>query len=280
MALCKPGPSGYEMLVSRVVTGALLIGGVYLLVFHGGGLLFLLVVAATVGLSIRELYALLIPEASRWVKMGGLLLSLGVPVTFHLGRPHISLAILALGSLLLMGLVIALEGPHGVVLRELGIALFGVLYIGLLLSYLVMIRGGAGGAQLVFLVFLTTWAQDVGAFFAGKYLGKRKLCPSISPNKTVEGLVSGFLVATAVAVVSRPVLAPQLGEASRLLLGAGIGLVGPVGDLFESFLKRSVGAKDSGSIFPGHGGFLDRLDSLIFAAPFAYYYIRAAVPGF
>ena len=155
--------------------------------------------------------------------------------------------------------------------------LAGWLYVPFLLGYLVRLRelgGGAlhhgipGGAGWLFLAVAACWATDTAAYAIGKAYGKHKLCPAISPGKTVEGALAG-LVGAVVWVL--PVswwlgLPPHLG----VLLGLALGVGGQVGDLFESLLKRRAGVKDSGALLPGHGGVLDRFDSLLFNAPLTY----------
>jgi phosphatidate cytidylyltransferase len=133
------------------------------------------------------------------------------------------------------------------------------------------------GACWLFLVFAACWAMDTAAYAVGKKWGKRKLCPAISPGKTVEGSVAGLLAAVVVVAVFGRVLG--LGAHFGVVLGALLGIVGQLGDLTESRLKRWAGVKDSGAILPGHGGVLDRFDSLLFCAPMAYCYLRFVVGG-
>jgi phosphatidate cytidylyltransferase len=126
------------------------------------------------------------------------------------------------------------------------------------------------GAWVVVLVIATTWACDSGAFFSGRALGKRKLAPTISPGKTVEGAAGGMVCALAMALgVGWLLLRLDI----RLAAAVGVltGVLAPVGDLCESAMKRELGIKDFGSLFPGHGGVLDRFDSLLFTAPVVYY---------
>ena len=131
------------------------------------------------------------------------------------------------------------------------------------------------GEILFWVIMLGTWASDTFAYFAGSAFGKHKLCPSISPNKSVEGAVAGFIGCVLVIMGSLHYLNTagvfQGSLMLSVLLGFGVAIVAPLGDLVESVLKRSFGVKDSGKIFPGHGGVLDRCDSLLFAMPVGYY---------
>jgi phosphatidate cytidylyltransferase len=129
------------------------------------------------------------------------------------------------------------------------------------------------GLWLIFFLVLVTWAGDTGAYYAGVSLGRRPLAPTLSPKKTVEGLIGGWLAALAAALVASNWFLPSFDPldavaASFLLTGAGL-----IGDLSESALKRSAGIKDSGGLLPGHGGVLDRIDSLLFSSPVFYYYV-------
>ncbi len=271
------------MLLPRVLTGAALIGGIYLLVFFGTPLHFFLLVAVVILLSLREFHALLLPLAPGSLKILMSLLAVVLSTLLYLGREGGVVGLVALGTLGVLVLAVGrslFNGSSGEqILQQVGLSLVGMLYVGFLLSHLVMIRNGPGGRDLVFLVFLLTWSQDVGAYFGGRWLGRHKLCPHLSPGKTVEGFFFGLGLCLVVAAATGGVWARELSLWGRMLLGLGVGLVGPMGDLFESMLKRVAGAKDSGAIFPGHGGFLDRLDSLIFVAPFAHYYLLFAAKG-
>lgn len=136
------------------------------------------------------------------------------------------------------------------------------------LLHFAMYQGHASvwkGTSLALMVLLPLWAGDTAAIFVGAKLGKTKLAPNISPKKSVEGAIANLVAAVAVAVLTGQAL--DLPIATSLLAGFAVGVLGQIGDLFESALKRRVGVKDSGSILPGHGGLLDRIDSLLFAAP-------------
>jgi phosphatidate cytidylyltransferase len=173
-----------------------------------------------------------------------------------------------------MGAVVVSEGhPERDVLRRVAVMTLPMLYLALPIGAMVAIRRDAGPLVLLLLV-ATTVVSDTAQYYGGRMLGRRRLAPSISPKKTVEGAVSGFLVGALVLPVAGawvwPAAPPWLLWVSGLVL-VGLGIVG---DLFESLLKRSVGVKDSSALIPGHGGILDRVDSLLFAAPFYYALLR------
>jgi phosphatidate cytidylyltransferase len=144
---------------------------------------------------------------------------------------------------------------------------FGMFYAPLLLAPVVWLRARPDGLALVFLLLTITWLGDTGAYFAGRFFGRHKLFERVSPKKTVEGLLGGVALAVVGAAVVKLVGAPMLEWWEVLVLGVILDLAGVVGDLTESLLKRAWDVKDSGWIMPGHGGLLDRIDSLLFSAP-------------
>ena len=147
---------------------------------------------------------------------------------------------------------------------------FGILYIPLFLSFLVLIRNSSQGLVWIFFLLVMVFACDTGAFYIGTWLGRNKLCPSVSPNKTIEGSIGGLAAALIAGGIYRLYVIPDLALGKVMLLSIVIGIVGQIGDLFESECKRYGHIKDSGSILPGHGGLLDRIDALLFAAPVVY----------
>ncbi len=155
----------------------------------------------------------------------------------------------------------------------------GILYVGWLLSYLVALRGLNDGMAWVFLALFVTFGSDTTAFFVGRTLGKHHLAPHISPGKTWEGAIAGALGSIIISLVLVNLLSLPLGYGGAVLLGLMISVFGQLGDLVESLLKRNMGVKDSGGLIPGHGGFLDRIDSVVFAGIVVYYYALACNAG-
>ena len=149
----------------------------------------------------------------------------------------------------------------------------GILYVGWLLSYLVALRGIEGGRDWVFFALFATFASDTVAFFVGSALGKHKISPHISPGKTWEGAVAGVLGAIIASMLLVIILDLPLSYGQAVLLGLVVSILGQLGDLTESWFKRKMGAKDSGKLLPGHGGILDRIDSVVFAGIVVYYYV-------
>ncbi|NNJ10952.1 phosphatidate cytidylyltransferase [Chloroflexales bacterium ZM16-3] len=163
----------------------------------------------------------------------------------------------------------------------------GAYYIGGLLSYFILVaqldtplREGwlsflhiPPGTSWILLVLAVTWLQDTAAFFVGRAIGRHKMAPVLSPKKSWEGAVGGFVTAILSAILAVAILGLPISYATAALIGAAAGVVGPLGDLVESLIKRQIGIKDSGQLIPGHGGILDRIDSMLFTAPVIYYLI-------
>ena len=160
------------------------------------------------------------------------------------------------------------------VTAQLSVTFLGFLYLPLLLSFMAKLRVLESGIEWVFLVLALVMVGDSAAYFVGSAIGKVKLYPAISPNKSVEGAVGGLVGSLLAVLMFAGLFLPDLDYVSAILFALIVGVFSQVGDLFESMLKRSCGVKDSGTMIPGHGGLLDRLDSLLFAFPSAYYLIR------
>ena len=164
-------------------------------------------------------------------------------------------------------------------LTGVGVTILGVFYVAFLGGFLVAMRVGFENSpnlstHLLGFFFLVIFGSDVGAYFAGRALGKHKLAPTISPGKTVEGLIGGLLAAAAAAAAATFLFFPELPYQCSIPLAIVLAFVGVLGDLCESAMKRGSKTKDAASILPGHGGFLDRLDSLLLGAPILYYFAR------
>jgi phosphatidate cytidylyltransferase len=158
-------------------------------------------------------------------------------------------------------------------IESIRIQLQGVIYIPLSLSILVLIRNGTDGIAWIFFLLAIIFAGDTSAFYFGTYFGRHKLSPSVSPGKTIEGSIGGFFANILIGSVFKLFLFPYLSWGICFFFFILIGAAGQVGDLFESALKRMSGVKDSGTILPGHGGILDRIDALLFATPVMYFFI-------
>lgn len=162
-------------------------------------------------------------------------------------------------------------------LQGVGVTLLGVFYVAFLGGFIVSLRTGFESVlstKLLSYFILVIFASDAGAYFVGKQFGKHKLVPKISPNKTWEGLIGGIVLSLGLAAISTATFFPELPYKFSLPLAFVMVIFGVLGDLAESAIKRSTGTKDAANILPGHGGLLDRLDSLLFNAPILYYFAR------
>ena len=161
------------------------------------------------------------------------------------------------------------------------IAVLATTYVGMLGGSLIRLHNDfAEGYKLVFFLLLVVWLGDSGAYYVGKQFGKHKLSPRISPKKTVEGLVGGISASIIAALVIHFTFFPAFPLLHAIIAGVILSVAGVIGDLAESMWKRSAAVKDSGKLLPGHGGFLDRFDSILFTAPILYCYWTLIVHGF
>ena len=201
-------------------------------------------------------------------------------------EPHFDLNLitpLLLTSAVMLPLIWLLRrGPQEKAFTSWAWTIAGILYVGWLLSHLVAIRGLDDGRNWVFLALFTTFAADTAAFFAGRAFGRHLLAPRISPGKTWEGAIAGVFGAILVSLfftlpelfaVSNPLHLQELACWQAILLGLLVSIFGHLGDLVESLFKRNMGVKDSSQLIPGHGGVLDRMDSVVFTCIVVYYYV-------
>lgn len=158
-------------------------------------------------------------------------------------------------------------------LEDVAATFLGVFYVALLFAFQVAIRTGLHGRQWLVFLYFVIWASDIGAYSIGIPFGKHRLYEKVSPKKSIEGLIGALAAAAGMALLCRAWFMPPVGMREAVALGLVLASVGTVGDLSESLFKRAAGVKDSGGIIPGHGGILDRMDSMLFAAPVMYFYL-------
>ena len=271
----------------RVLSGAGLIAFAVVVVWYPGVPIFFEAVAfALLSLAVFELSALFTASGVRvpllptfgcalltLASFSGLLSDL---VSF--GGSELSLDVVLIAGLIATAVVLLTAGRGGSdALTTVSASLFPSLYLAIPIGAIVAIRESGGlqdptwrGPKLLSLLMVTVIVSDTAQYYTGRLMGRRLLAPTVSPKKTIEGAIGGLVFGAAVfALVGRWWL-PVVRPIPRVALGIGIVLVGIAGDLFESMLKRSAGVKDSSHIIPGHGGVLDRIDALLFAAPFFY----------
>lgn len=265
--------------MNRLVPGVLLAGGWLALLFYGSATLFWVVVVVAACVALFEYFRMACPGLTRPHQVLAILACLLPVLAAAAGRHDLVLA--AMIASLLAVVVIALHG-YGVmddVHRFMSCGGFATLYVSLCVAHVVLIRHHPQGPFWLTMLMVIVAGSDTGAYYAGRAFGRRKLFPLISPKKTVAGGIGGLLAGIVAALVLNlffpvPVNPLALLAAAALLVVVGIG-----GDLTESMIKRSVGVKDSGTILAGHGGILDRIDSLLLTAPVLYYLLHFGLLG-
>jgi phosphatidate cytidylyltransferase len=242
---------------------------------------FVLMAAAAMVLGLWEFYLLakrlkLQPNATAGYVAGAALITISLQNDPAINVLLVQFVIIVLTIAVLIAATLR-GAPYEKMIPSAGVTVLGVLYIALLGSHLVSLRTGFTptlSAHLLSFFFLVLMGADAGAYYVGRALGKHKLAPSISPGKTWEGAVGGVVAALAMALLAHFWFFRELPLKYTLPLATIMTIVGIFGDLAESALKRGAGAKDAAKLLPGHGGILDRLDSLLFNAPLIYYFAR------
>lgn len=262
----------------RILVGIVAIP-LILFVTARGGVVFLLFVDAVVAIGALELFGLERAKGLKPNRALGVLGALALSGAFFFGKSDSVV-------LVLIGMMIALltaelgRKDAGSAISNVGGTLLGVLYLGIAGGALLLIREGVGrfsygeSGRVMMLLFMMLWAMDTAAYFVGRPFGRHKLFPRVSPKKSVEGAIGGLVGALLVAAIGAHTVTSFLSMGHHIALGAIVGIGGQVGDLSESLLKRDAGVKDSSTLLPGHGGILDRFDSLFFAGPLAYLYLK------
>jgi phosphatidate cytidylyltransferase len=262
------GREGRSDLGPRVLAAIPAIALALFLVIEGG-LVFTAGLIVLGGVCLHEFYAMY--ARARPVRLAGLLALGGLLLAAYYGSQFQVLLVAVIALPVTFGLTLITPRPS---IGSIAVTILGIYWIGFALAHAVLLRDLPHGEGIVIDVLVGTFLGDTGAYLGGRMFGRRPLAPSISPGKTVEGLVIGMVCAV-VGVWIAGRYEEWLPGTHALVLGLGVALVAPVGDLFESFVKREAHIKDSGGLFGAHGGALDRLDAVLFTAV-AGYYIWAA----
>jgi len=264
-------------LLVRIASALLLLPVVIALLWAGGGWSagLMAFVAAVVA---AEFYGIALTKGADHVRWLGVLAAGALPIAFSYLPRQVPLApamLVPMAWLFACFAYYLLKGPLAQATTKAALTFFGALYAGLGIGALGSLRDLPHGLEWVLLAILLTFGNDTGAYFAGRALGKHKLYVEVSPNKTWEGFFGGMVFTVALVFVARATFLHQLSALDAIGLGIPCSLLGPAGDLCESMLKRAHGVKDSGWIIPGHGGLLDRVDALLFNAPYVLFYALA-----
>ncbi len=278
------GPGAWSLGL-RVASGVLFVP-LLILLARAGGLVFGAFVALEVTLGLLEFDRMMQAKGLQPYTRLGVASALGV--LWVALRPHTPQIDFLVTAVILLTLALELRRPAARQrVESMAVTVFGVLYVGWLSAHLILLRelpwrAGtpyADGASFVLLAFFVTWSCDSGAYAVGRVFGRNRPWTRISPRKSVEGAVGGLGAAIAAAYIARGWFAPYLHAWDAALVGILVGVFAQVGDLVESLLKRDAQRGESSDFIPGHGGILDRFDSLYFAAPVVFYYLKVAVFG-
>lgn len=269
--------------LTRRIIFAVIAAPISIAIVYFGDWALAIMLSVLAALAAWELFRIAREAGSFPLEPAGIALAALLPIAVHaqrLGFYTLSLTAIVAIVLVVFASAIWLRGPAGKPLSSVAITAFGVMYAGLF-SYVYALRyhnyaiGAAAGTALVLLPVLLTWTTDIGAYMFGRAFGRKKLIPSVSPGKTVEGAVGGLGLAIVVCLLYVRFILMPYGQLGLTIQGAVffaivVSVAAQTGDLAESLLKREAGVKDSSRIIPGHGGILDRFDSLLFVMPIAF----------
>ena len=272
-------------LIPRLVTAVVAVPLLLALIFLAPAWGFFALVIAAGAISAWEYCTITIGKESTPVTWAATLLTAGVMATM-IWLPAYLVASLAIGAVLLFLIVLFTHSDQTKITQHIGSGVTSIVYAGVIFGCVALMRQATGeaGPYWVVLVLGIIWGADSGAYFAGRFLGKHKLAPTVSPNKTIEGALGGLVAAIAVTFGFNLLFGAlstdwiPLRPLQVLLLAVPANFLGQTGDLCESLLKRAHGVKDSGTIIYGHGGMLDRIDALIMASPWFYVFVTTMGP--
>ncbi len=266
------------MLLHRVLVALVGAPALLAIIILGGAIGNLALFAAIAGLGLNEYYRMALKDDS---KSGLLFTLMGLALFIIWGlaipTPYIDQLIvfsfLAAFFFIFLYILLFRPSPIETVAQRVSASFFGLVYVPFLAFFFVLLQAFEGGWRYIVMALVIVWMSDTGAYFAGRAFGRHKLYPKVSPKKTWEGFAGGVIASVIGAVVAAKIVGIDWPTEHLIAIGGLMSIIGALGDLCESLLKRSYGVKDSGSILPGHGGILDRFDALLFAVPVMYYYI-------
>jgi len=263
------------VLLKRIISSVVLIGIILLVIFSKAlcGLTVVLFIIA----GLYEYFMMLEKKGIRIYKYFGIAMGVIIPLSIMLEfepTKNWELLFIVLALLFLILMQFKRRNNSGVIV-DISTTLFGILYVSWFFSFVIKLRYMDGGLGFLASLLLITKLGDIGAYIVGRSFGRHLLIPRISPNKTVEGAFGSLIFSLIGALISRVFLG--FGYLHLILIGAGLSILGQLGDLSESLLKRDCEVKDSGRLIPGMGGILDEIDSLLFTAPVFYFYLSSIV---
>lgn len=266
----------FKTLPQRLFSSAVLIGLAAYVLFRMSAYYFGLLTVIFVGAALFEFFTLLREAKVPSFRLFGVAMGVAVTLTVVADSGAVQsgdVLFLVLGCLFLF-VIQFFRHNNSEALVGISLTLFGILYVAWFLSFVIKIRFMPNGVFWVAFLLAVTKAADIGAYISGTLLGRHALIPHISPKKSVEGTFGGLLLSVIVALALRPYIPVSMSLAHVAAIGFLIGIVGQVGDLSESLMKRFCNAKDSGALLPGMGGVLDAVDSILFTAPIFYFHLK------
>ncbi|MBW2544236.1 MAG: phosphatidate cytidylyltransferase [Deltaproteobacteria bacterium] len=258
--------------VKRWITAIVAVPLLFVVILYGSSMLFSIAITLLIVGGVFEYNSMVFKGKYGWEKTEGLIIAFLIPLSAYFGGAQLLFATVTF-SFIIVFLLFLMRIKNGLAdLVALARVVFGFMYIPFLVSYIILLRCSDNGIAWVFFVIAAAFAGDSSAFYAGRSLGKTKLIPSVSAGKTVEGAIGSIVGTVIVCLLFKVLFLNDLSIIHAIILGFMGSIIGQLGDLCESAVKRTSMVKDSGFLLPGHGGILDRLDSLIFMIPFIYYY--------
>jgi len=264
------------MFIKRFISSLILISSAVLIIFFLPNWVYSFAVVFLIGVALYEFYTLVNKKGIFVYKYFGTILGIFVPILIHLKLGGFLIDLepfyIVIACLFIIIFQFIRKTSHEA-LSAISVTLFGILYVSWFFSFLIKIKFMPNGTLLAAFIILVTKSGDIGAYVVGSLMGKHALIPHISPKKSKEGMIGGLLFSLVAALLSKSFLTGFTYN-HLLTLGLLLGLVGQIGDLSESLIKRDCGVKDSGRVFLGLGGVLDLVDSLLFSVPIFYFYMK------
>jgi len=258
--------------MKRWLTGIVAAPLLFAIILFGSRDVFLLLVILLTLAGAAEYGTMVHASKRSWENITGLIAAVILPVSAHFGGLPLLLSVMTLCFIAVFLVFLGRLKGTDFDLSPLNKTAFGLLYIPLLTAHLILLRDHANGVVWIFFMIVIAFTGDITAFYVGRTFGKTKLMPHVSAGKTVAGTVGSVAGSVAGCMLFKAFFLPAVPMVHAIAMGFAGNIIGELGDLCESVIKRGAGVKDSGFIFPGHGGVLDRLDCILFIAPFLYYY--------
>jgi len=264
--------------IKRWISGVIAVPILFAIIFYGSEVVFTAFITVITLGAVIEYNRMVFNGGFTCERWEGLIVALLIPLAVFSGDIRIVFAVITFSMLGIFIVFLLRVNNRSFDIAPISKLVLGLMYIPFMLSHFVLLRISRDGAIWIFFVLVLAFSGDKEAFYVGRTIGKKKLMPLISPGKTVEGTI-GLLIGSILGCVTfRGFFYPTISIFHAVILGFLGGILGQLGDLFESAIKRNSGVKDSGSLVFGHGGLLDRLDCLIFIVPFVYYYKLLLIP--